>query len=151
MLHLKKFLFMFILMLCLTGCQEKQSNLDTTKLPEIAYSQVSDFKGYKIDSVYYYQGEHLNVNGESFGKAMVVRTIIKHYDVFKDSKKHEVIAVLSDQEHNYFGQEYICDDSDILISVEKWEVLDANRPVKYIKAMSDSEIQNINSKLDIIK
>lgn len=151
MLRLKKFICLFLLIFLTAGCQ-KAMTYDKEWAVEFVENQVQGMKGYRLEGAYFYQGEHLKVNEENIGEGVVVKAVICYYDIFKDPNKHELITVLDERNNDLVVQGYIYgENEDVLLGVDPVAVYDANRPVKYLKAMSEHEIREFNRKLNTIE
>ena len=136
-----------LMMLVLTGCQEKSPE-DDNWIANFVESHVGDLKGYKIDAVYYYEGDHLRTDEIKIGKGKALKIIISYRDIFKDPNHHELVSVFNEEGYDEVMQGYIYgENEDVLLGVDHVDVYDSNRPIKYIKVMSDQEIKEINQRL----
>ena len=100
----------------------------------------------------FYQGNHIRVNDQKVGKAVVVKAVVRYYDVFKDPNKYELVSVFDESNIDLAGQGYIYgEDGDRLLGVDQIDVYDSNQPIKYLRAMDDKDIGEVNRKLNTVQ
>lgn len=126
MQQLKKFICLLLFLFIMTACQEK-----------IAYDKewAANFAQQQVKA-----------------KAVVVKAVVRYYDVFKDPNKYELVSVFDESNIDLAGQGYIYgEDGDRLLGVDQIDVYDSNQPIKYLRAMDDKDISEVNRKLNTVQ
>ena len=151
MQQLKKFICLLLFLFIMSSCQEKIA-YDKEWAANFAQQQVKAMDGYRLEGVYFYQGNHIRVNDQKVGKAVVVKAVVRYYDVFKDPNKYELVSVFDESNIDLAGQGYIYgEDGDRLLGVDQIDVYDSNQPIKYLRAMDDKDISEVNRKLNTVQ
>ena len=81
-----------------------------------------------------------------------MKAVVSYYDVFKDPNKYELVSVFDESNIDLAGQGYIYgEDGDRLLGVDQIDVYDSNQPIKYLRAMDDKDISEVNRKLNTVQ
>ena len=92
-----KEIYLFITISFYNDSLSRKIAYDKEWAANFAQQQVKAMDGYRLEGVYFYQGNHIRVNDQKVGKAVVVKAVIRYYDVFKDQTNMSLFLFLMNQ------------------------------------------------------